>query len=258
MCAVALDRALIYRIVTKYIGTSGGYLGGFSYATHQEFYPDFCDFYVDLRDMPGTTKTRFEHILTTSEPPLQAKILRGIVKRFPVGEEGAPESRTHDLQNQILLVAEELEGSGPVAAKLPSYSIAVVERAIADAETLLGNNGASSALDRVHTALHGFLLRVCRDSGISVVNDPPLSTLFSLLRSHLPAFQATGPRSEDITKILRAAARMLDVMSPLRNQASMAHPNENLLDHQEAMLVINVARSILCYIDTKLPASMTD
>jgi hypothetical protein len=44
---------------------------------------------------------------------------------------------------------------------------------------------------------------------------------------------------------------IMDVLNPIRNNASMAHPND-LLDPPEAMLVINAARTILHYIDTKL------
>ena len=57
---------------------------------------------------------------------------------------------------------------------------------------------------------------------------------------------------------MRAAGSILDVMNPVRNQASMAHPNESLLGPEEAWLVINVSRSILHYLDTKLPMSSTD
>ncbi|MDB5352683.1 MAG: hypothetical protein JWN86_3930 [Planctomycetota bacterium] len=132
-----------------------------------------------------------------------------------------------------------------------------MDRAIADAEALIKANGETSAVDRVHTALHGFLLRVCRDARLAFPSDPTLPALFKVLGSEHPAFQAVGPRAEDITKILRAAASILDVMNPLRNQASMAHPNEDLLLREEATLVINVARSILCYLDTKLPSHST-
>ncbi len=57
---------------------------------------------------------------------------------------------------------------------------------------------------------------------------------------------------------MRAVGSILDVMNPLRNRASMAHPNEELLGPEEALLVINVSRSILHYLDTKLPESSAE
>jgi hypothetical protein len=38
-----LTRLEIMRIVNRYIGVSGGYLGDFSYRTHADFYPEYCD-----------------------------------------------------------------------------------------------------------------------------------------------------------------------------------------------------------------------
>ena len=47
-------------------------------------------------------------------------------------------------------------------------------------------------------------------------------------------------------------ATILDSMNSLRNRASVAHPNESLLEDPEAMLVINSARTVLHYIDAKM------
>ncbi len=117
---------------------------------------------------------------------------------------------------------------------------------------------ATSAIDRIHTAFHGFQFRVCRNIGIGLPEDPTLPFLFKTLRNHHPAFRQIGRRSEDIAQIMKAAGSILDVMNPLRNCASMAHANESLLPPEEAMLVINLARSFLDYLDMKLPSSIKD
>lgn len=41
-------------------------------------------------------------------------------------------------------------------------------------------------------------------------------------------------------------------MLPLRSQASLAHPNEELLGEAEAALVISVGRTLLTYLDARL------
>lgn len=38
----------------------------------------------------------------------------------------------------------------------------------------------------------------------------------------------------------------------MRNNASIAHPNDDLLGRNEALLVINVGRSLLTYLDGKI------
>lgn len=258
MGAIRLADPFVWKVVNRYIGVNGGYLGDFTRRTHREFYVEYCEIGINPDEFEGTTRERFTAILSGVEPRLQAKILRGVIQRFPVGQSIAPESRTIALREQIEAMIRELERGPELEFELPTYNVEIVHRAITDAETLLKVNGATSAVDRIHTALHGFLLRVCRDAGISLPEDPALPHIFKILRAQHPAFRAIGPRSQDIVQIMRAAGSILDVMNPLRNQASMAHPNESLLEPKEAMLVINVSRSILQYLATKLPASSTD
>ena len=258
MRTIRLAEPFIYKVVNRFIGVNGGYLGDLTRRTHREFYSEYCEVGINPDEFEGTTRERFIAILSGAEPRVQAKILRGVIQRFPVGVATAPESRTDALREQIEAMIRELESGLEPTFELPVYNVEIVERAIGDAETLLKANGATSAVDRIHTALHGFLLRVCRDAGISLPADPALPAIFKNLRDQHPAFRATGPRAQDILHIMRAAGSILDVMNPLRNQASMAHPNEDLLGPEEAWLVINVSRSILHYLDTKLPMSRTE
>jgi hypothetical protein len=68
------------QLVNSYIGVSGGYLGDFSYRTHADFYPEFCEVDVDPKDYEGTTRERFIAILQRSDPTIQARILRGVLR----------------------------------------------------------------------------------------------------------------------------------------------------------------------------------
>ena len=52
--------------------------------------------------------------------------------------------------------------------------------------------------------------------------------------------------------MLNACSAILDAMLPVRNRASVAHPNAELLGEVEARLVINVGRTLLSYLDAKL------
>jgi hypothetical protein len=160
-----------------------------------------------------------------------------------------------ELGTYIRFIAVELalERSGPHVEQ-PALRITseVVERALGDAQELLHATGATSGVDRVHTALHGYLREVCGDVNITTVEDASLTDLFRQIRETHPAFRELGPRSEDIVHILRALATILDSLNPLRNRASVAHPNQALLPEPEAMLAINAVRSILRYVDDKV------
>lgn len=247
-----LSQGQVLRVVNDYIGMHGGYLGDFTYRTHSEFYPLYCDIdHADPYNVPGTTRESFIAILLDQSPHDQAKILRGLFERFPINAEGAPgpRGRTAVLMKEWI---KELESGATVAGTKPKATRDVVLRAIADAERLLTSTGATSGVDRVHTALHGHLLALCETNGIAVSVDAGLTAAYKALRSGHPNLQEQGPRHQDIRKVLNASAAILDALDPVRNRASVAHPNKQLLDEPEAMLVINVGRTILSYMDAKL------
>jgi hypothetical protein len=240
----------IEKLVYKYIGVSQGYLGDFSYRTHHEFYMDL-DLDISPHKLEGTTKEKFMHILSGATPDVQARILQGILERHPV--DSVP-IRTKKLHDEIAGWIRRLSTGSVVSVTPLRVTSAVVERALLDAEKLMASTGATSGVDRAHTALHGYLLQVCSDANIATGGDPNITQLFKSLRLQHPAFQDIGPRTEDVAKLLGAMATVVDVLNPLRNKASVAHPNQNLLAEPEALLVINSVRTLLNYFDSKLHA----
>jgi hypothetical protein len=248
---IELTNQEVMKIVNRYIGVSGGYLGDFSYRTHADFYPEYCGLDIDPYLYQGTTRERFINILKSSPPDAQAKILRGVLQRFPFDAENSPKSRTKELHDELLQIARRLEGASPVASPDPRITSEVVERAIGDVEALIQANGAISGVDRVHTALHGYLRAVCDKENIVCGKDDSMTKLFKLLRQQHPVLQNLGARSQDIERVLQSFANIMDALNSIRNNASIAHPNEDLLGKDEAMLVINATRTLLHYLDAK-------
>ena len=245
----------IVRIVNRYIGVSGGYLGlpeRFTYRTHADFYAEFCDLSVDLRPFEGTTRESFMSALASLSPRDQAKVLRGVIERFPPNETGAPASRpaTH-----VVLTAyiERLESGPLIASQTPQITSEVVLRALQDAENLISTQGSgpTSAVDRVHTVLHGYLIAVCDGAGIAYGDRQTMVALLRKLEAEHPSLADLGPRAQDIKTVLNASASILDALLPVRNQGSMAHPNAELLGEPEARLIINIGRTLLNYLDAK-------
>lgn len=130
--------------------------------------------------------------------------------------------------------------------QLRSTSVSV-ELALEDLNTLLQHStqGAVSAVDRVHTALHGHLLYLCATHGLTPNPNSDLDALFSLLRNGQPA------KNAQTDAIFRGLSKVIHALSPLRNQSSLAHPNEVLLDEPEAKLVLNAGRTLLRYLDLR-------
>lgn len=246
-----MKRSEILRLINKYIGVSSGWLGDFSYRTHADFYPEYCDLEYNPYNFEGTTRARFQTILENAKPDEQAKIIRGVLKKYPP-DPNRLETRTLDLCAEFDAIADRLEQQSPIQSPSLSISSEVVERAISDVETLIESNGAISGVDRIHTALHGFLRVVCESAGVSYSSDASMAALFKRMREEHPAFNHTGARAQDVTQVLRAMGAIMDALIPIRNSASVAHPNATLLDAPEAMLAINAARTILHYLDAKL------
>lgn len=145
----------------------------------------------------------------------------------------------------------EDEGVAPVAEPQLGVTSRTVEEALADARHLISGRSSTSGIDRAHTAFHGYLRHLCMSVGIEVPEDASVTQLFRALRDSHPSLQADGPRSEDITRMLRALSTVIDTLNPLRNRASLAHPNEQLLDKPEADLILDSIHTLLHYINSR-------
>jgi len=140
----------------------------------------------------------------------------------------------------------------PVSSPVSIAPVEVVIRALRDAQQLLATTGAVSAIDRVHTALHGYLKWVCEQAGnMPASKDPSMTELFKAVVKH-PKLSTAASHSEKIERILKAFAAALDAVNQVRNRGSMAHANEALVDEADALLVVNAARTILRYLDDRL------
>jgi len=239
----------INKLVYNYIGVSGGYLADFSYRTHHEFYIN-CDLDINPYNYEGTTRARFIKILSEQKPNNQAKILRAILERFPIGQEHAPSSRTQKLFDEIQEWIKLLEHKGAkfVANPVIHTDLEVVQLALDDVELYLKNGKFISAVDRMHTAVHGYLKVICERLGINLSNDDSSSSALLNKIKDSPEIKSQG---EPITKIFKNLGTILQNMDTLRNHKSMAHPNSVLLDTPEAVLFINSARTLLHYLEAK-------
>ena len=245
-----LTKGEINRIVNQYIGVSSGYLGDFSYRTHGEFYLEYCDLDIDPSAHTGTTRERFIAILDSQEPANQAKILRGVLERFPLNANG-PSTRTEELRDRILGIIQRLEGFLTLPSPELKNASEIVKRAIAEVEKAIKEGQPISGIDRIHTAMHGYLKDACDKAGISSAPDDTMVGLLKLLQKNHPHLKS-GTRSQDIEKILRSFFSVLDALNPIRNNASLAHPNSELLEVDEAYFVINASKTLLYYLDAKL------
>lgn len=142
-----------------------------------------------------------------------------------------------------------------VVTPTPKLTSSAVEQALSDAEQLVVQLRPVSAVDRAHTALHGYLRQVCAQANLVVQNqDSTLTELVKILIKQHPKFVNAGAHKVHIEKILKAMSVTCDALNPIRNHGSLAHANEALLEPAEAILAINASRTVFHYIQQKAGA----
>ena len=208
-----LKNSDIYKLVNQYVGVSGGYLGDFSYRTHYDFYPEYCDLSFNTHEMDGTTREKFIKILQDEGSRNQAKIIRGVLAKYPVSSFPEEEQEQKEKLFQYFQgIAQRLESGSPIATPTIAQPIEIVEHAIADAEVLLKERGANSSVDRIHTALHGYTKSVCSEAGLPFDESDSLTKLFSAIYNAHPAFDDIS-HSGQIRKILRSQAGAINAIN---------------------------------------------
>jgi hypothetical protein len=156
------------------------------------------------------------------------------------------------LHKELLAIAVRLEADGQVDTPEIQDTSEVVFEALKDAEMLLKTRGPKSAVDRAHTALHGYLKNLCLGRGEQIPSDSSLTAVFKVLRERFPEFSVVVPHDAEAKKLFGSMASALDSLNTIRNRGTLAHPNELLLDAPEAMLYINLSRAVLAYIESKM------
>lgn len=158
------------------------------------------------------------------------------------------------IRNESEIISELSLNTNHVPTILPKSLSAseVVERALFDADQLLHSNGAISCIDRLHTALHGYLRYLCSTQAIQISDTASITAIFKLIRLYHPSFQSLGTQDNEMIKILNGFGSVVDAINTIRNNASVAHPNESLLAEEEAILVLNTTRTIFHYLSSKI------
>lgn len=120
----------------------------------------------------------------------------------------------------------------------------VLKECLSSAESDIRNGNYVYAVDRLHTAMHAYLLDRCK---VAAVDTDEKSSIMKLLK------QLKGSSNNpSIEKILTGCGNLLDSINFIRNNNSLSHPNEMLLDEVDALFYTNITKSILTYLESRL------
>lgn len=157
----------------------------------------------------------------------------------------------HDSSVAIALDIND-DNSDIASLSLQVTSSPLVRLALKDAEVLIASGRISSAVDRVHTAIHGYMQHLCKQAGVLSAEGAKFTELYKLVRSRHPAFTRKEACEVQMDSIMKALASVLDTINYIRNNMSLAHPNEVLLKESEAKLAINASSAILHYMSQRV------
>ena len=250
-----LSKPDIHLLVNDYIGTSAdGYLGGFSYSIHEEFYPRFCDLDIDVpaaRQRFGTTRKAFIGILEEAPPDDQVRIVEGTFRKFAERDAAGMAPAQENAKTRLTEALTRIRGGPAVEMVDLRGASRTVHEAIRDASTLLRERGSTSGLDRLHTSLYGFLRSLCDHANLAYGERDETTKLWSILRKGARELAVAHPEREQVEKVLNGLATIIGALEALRNRASLAHPNEDLLSTEEAALAIDAIHTVANYLTRK-------
>lgn len=245
-----LTRADINFIIRGYIGI-GSFPEGVRHFTHAEL-SRFLEFDIEIQPEkippygPGAGNSKEDRlwaVLASSDPRVQLAIVEGIAKRVP-----SPTQEAADRMNAIWKRLRDEPGILLPEAKSARQE---VRAALEGAALLIREQGPAHAVDRLHTALQGYMIQKAKEGGAHLAGGEPIDSLIMLLWKHHPRFEGDRNAHPAVVKILRAQAKTLDALDDVRDDESQAHPND-LIGEEEAHLVFSAGVLLFSYLERKL------
>lgn len=155
-----------------------------------------------------------------------------------------------EMFSPLLKMLRESEDSGnDVNFQQIATRSGTIQKAVEDAEVFIREGRYDSALDRVHTAFHGYLRQVLTGHSIAYGADDGLPALFAKLHGFYGSSIQPADVAERVKNILRSAGGMINAVNELRNNNTIAHPNGQLIQKREAQLVIRMVHAVVDYVE---------
>lgn len=122
------------------------------------------------------------------------------------------------------------------------------KKTIEDAELLMKQGNYTSAIDRVHTTIHGYLRWKLEKLGLEYFESDTIMQLYSKIHIQLD-IDGNNDIAQLIKTAIRSASGVIDSINTARNKHSLSHPNKVIIGNSEAKLVISLVKNILEYLE---------
>lgn len=128
-------------------------------------------------------------------------------------------------------------------------NIKAITMAIDDAKNNIEQGKYSEAVDRIHTALHGYLRYQLDELKLTYYEKDTVIQLYTTLHPELSKSIIDPEISDLIKSIFRSLTSSVTSINDFRNKKSLAHPNKSILPKREAELAVKLIVIIVDYIE---------
>jgi len=156
--------------------------------------------------------------------------------------------------NHVLVdthIFPSLEENTPVDFTVLNNVDSVV-KAISDAEESMISGQYENAIDRVHTAIHGYFRNILEQNGIHFQQDEKINKLYNQIQSLIENEIEPAEVASLVKTTVRSASGIISTLNNARNRHSLSHPSASIIGKNEAKLVISMANALVEYINIYL------
>lgn len=145
----------------------------------------------------------------------------------------------------------QLEDDSARDLKLSGHATgrASVEAALRDARVLVVSGKFTSAVDRMHTAFHGYLRELLDVHQVPYAQSDSLPALLAKLHDYYGQEIRPPQVASRVRTILRSCGGAVGAINEIRNNNTYAHPTEQLIKDREAKLVIRTVDTLMSFIE---------
>lgn len=241
-------------VLERVLSLRSGYVLDFTNRTFSDFVLDVvgADPYSGEYEKFGTSKAKIlRGIIESENDTTVSKLILALLnreKRFP-NLDAYPIVTDSD-RNSAQGIALRL--AGQLHTELPTLTLAyahdVFRRVREEVENCINSKAYEAGLDRLHTFLTMYLrLLVVDDAGNTQPHDVPLHSLMGL---YIKGLQTNGRQVSEMTlRILRSSISTLESFNTIRNNHSLAHPTDQLIQREEAEFIFTHIVALVCLIE---------
>ncbi len=233
------------RQVEQCFGMGSGYVLDFSNRTFEEFIQDAVsrNIYNGSYSGQGSSKANHLRAFFATEPD---HVVGALIAALVEHARTVATPPAANLLDSCQRIADRLKQSAPVLGNIATSTDEPTFAALTrEVRRAIESNQPETGLDRLHTYFVTLLRQTCEKRGVQTTRDEPAH---SVLGKYVKFLKHNGHlHSEMSEKILKYALGTMDAFNHVRNNQSLAHPNE-MLNSDEALLIFNHVVAIVNFI----------